>query len=179
MPCHQNITREDNPQNSRSVAELQQALRRLSFADARIPLLSIDDIYGPETAQAVRAFQEIYQLPVTGVADLASWNAIFQRAEMVAFTVQEHRAINPFSSPGDQLRPGDLGDAVYILQAMLHTLGQGFGNLHPPVISGMYDATTERAVRELQQAGGLPATGRTDKATWNLLADSYNSHKRR
>ena len=42
----------------------------------RIPKILEDGIYGPETANAVRIFQEIFNLPVTGVVDIGTWYRI-------------------------------------------------------------------------------------------------------
>lgn len=173
--CNQHVAREDHPQNSCSVADLQRQLRAVAHQNRYIPLVAIDDHYGPETTQAVKAFQQAYGLPVTGVTDLPTWEALRQAVEAAQLTSEPHLPLQPFASPGAVLRPGELGDTVYILQAILQRLGREFANLHPPRVTGMYDASTERAVRELQQVGGLPATGRVDKATWNLLAGHYNS----
>ncbi len=37
------------------------------------------------------------------------------------------------------------------------------------IVNGIYDATTQAAVREFQRVNGLPVTGTVDAATWNKL----------
>ena len=59
------------------IREIQNWLRALAFSDERIPLIAVDGIYGPETTQAVRAFQEITGLPATGTVDKATWDAVY------------------------------------------------------------------------------------------------------
>ena len=41
-------------------------------------------------------------------------------------------------------------------------------------ISGVYDETTENAVRLFQQINRLPQTGLVDVMTWNRLAGDHN-----
>ncbi len=54
----------------------QQQLNRIADAYPAIPKLSVDGIYGPKTAQTVSIFQEVFDLPVTGVIDFATWYKI-------------------------------------------------------------------------------------------------------
>ena len=41
-----------------------------------IPKIDVDGIYGPKTVEAVRTFQNIFNLPKTGVTDYATWYEI-------------------------------------------------------------------------------------------------------
>jgi peptidoglycan hydrolase-like protein with peptidoglycan-binding domain len=59
-----------------SVRTIQEQLNTISDAYPRIPKILEDGIYGPETANAVRIFQEIFNLPVTGVVDIGTWYRI-------------------------------------------------------------------------------------------------------
>lgn len=59
-----------------SVRTIQEQLNTISDAYPRIPKIIVDGIYGPETANAVRIFQEIFNLPVTGVVDIGTWYRI-------------------------------------------------------------------------------------------------------
>lgn len=58
------------------VLQIQQQLNRISQNYPAIPLISADGIYGPETAEAVRVFQGIFNLPQTGVIDYPTWYSI-------------------------------------------------------------------------------------------------------
>lgn len=55
------------------VRQLQNQLNRIARNYPAIPTLTADGIYGPATAQSVRAFQKIFNLPQTGVTDYATW----------------------------------------------------------------------------------------------------------
>lgn len=58
------------------VRQLQMQLNRIAQNFPAIPTLVADGIYGSGTAEAVSAFQRIFDLPVTGVTDFATWYAI-------------------------------------------------------------------------------------------------------
>ncbi len=55
------------------VRQLQEQLSTISDIYYSIPGLGIDGTYGPMTAATVSAFQEQFDLPVTGVTDEATW----------------------------------------------------------------------------------------------------------
>jgi peptidoglycan hydrolase-like protein with peptidoglycan-binding domain len=59
--------------NGPDVVGLQRALERRGFSVGRY---GIDGWYGPDTRAAVVAFQRREGLPVTGVADEATWEAL-------------------------------------------------------------------------------------------------------
>ena len=58
------------------VRQMQQQLDRIAQTYTNIPRITADGIYGPATAEAVRAFQRIFNLPVTGVVDYPTWYEI-------------------------------------------------------------------------------------------------------
>ncbi len=58
------------------VRTIQTQLNSISDSYPMIPKIRVDGIYGPETAQAVRTFQQIFFMPVTGVVDFATWYEI-------------------------------------------------------------------------------------------------------
>ena len=58
------------------VRQLQLQLNRIARNYPAIPTVTPDGIYGPATAEAVRIFQGIFNLPQTGVTDYATWYEI-------------------------------------------------------------------------------------------------------
>lgn len=58
------------------VRQMQQQLNRIAQNYPAIPKISADGIYGPATAEAVRTFQGIFNLPRTGVVDYPTWYSI-------------------------------------------------------------------------------------------------------
>lgn len=61
-----------------SVRVIQSQLNTISDTYSAIPTLRVDGIYGESTAEAVQEFQKIFNLPQTGVVDLATWYQISQ-----------------------------------------------------------------------------------------------------
>lgn len=60
------------------VRQMQEQLARISQSYPAIPTIAADGIYGERTRQAVEDFQRIFNLPVTGVVDFATWYKISQ-----------------------------------------------------------------------------------------------------
>lgn len=58
------------------VAQLQRQLNVISKGYPLIPKVAEDGIYGERTADAVRVFQQIFNLPQTGVVDFSTWYKI-------------------------------------------------------------------------------------------------------
>ncbi len=58
------------------VRQLQQQLNRIARNYPALPTISADGIYGQRTAEAVRTFQRIFDLPQTGVTDYPTWYSI-------------------------------------------------------------------------------------------------------
>ena len=58
------------------VRQMQDPLARISQAYPAIPRITADGIYGPRTQEAVRTFQSVFGLPVTGVVDYKTWYEI-------------------------------------------------------------------------------------------------------
>ncbi len=58
------------------VQQVQEQLDTIATVYTAIPRITADGIYGPATAEAVRQFQSIFRLPVTGIIDFATWYRI-------------------------------------------------------------------------------------------------------
>ena len=65
---------------------------------------------------------------------------------------------------------------VYILQIMLSELGIIYDDFPEIEITGVFDATTEQAVKTFQRINRLPQTGEVEMKTWNALARNYNAY---
>ncbi len=61
-----------------SVKTMQEQLNRIAAVYSAIPKISVDGIYGPKTAAAVKTFQNIFSLPATGIVNRATWYKISQ-----------------------------------------------------------------------------------------------------
>ncbi len=156
----------------RPVYSLQEMLRRIR-ADERLPGIP-DGIFGPQTTDRVRDFQQENNLPVTGTVDSETFRAIRDRYDAQNDRLRKPNVIAPhgvtFSSPEEE------EDVAEALQIMLKRLAQEYKNLSAPQVTGRYDAQTAAAVSEFQKIFGLPQNG-LDKQTWDKISALYNEIK--
>ena len=62
--------------SGQKVQQMQQQLNRIAQNFPALPRISEDGIFGEATANAVRVFQGIFDLPQTGVVDFSTWYKI-------------------------------------------------------------------------------------------------------
>lgn len=62
--------------NNNYVRTIQNQLNAISNSYPAIPKVAEDGVYGEQTANAVRTFQQIFGLPQTGVVDFKTWYEI-------------------------------------------------------------------------------------------------------
>lgn len=60
------------------VITIQEQLNRIAQNYPAIPTVTVDGIYGSATAESVRTFQSIFNLPVSGIVDFPTWYKISQ-----------------------------------------------------------------------------------------------------
>ena len=136
--------------------------------------------FGAQTAAAVREYQQQHCLPVTGIADQRTWNAIYASyaALIAADALPMQTAFFPPESD-TVLKPGAKSPSVYVLQLMLSEIAPHYNRIAAVPLTGEYDSDTQAAVRRAQQIFQLPQTGLTDRATWQALAGLHNALFRR
>lgn len=132
-----------------------------------------DGIYGPETTQAVAAFQKIHGLPVTGVTDQQTWETIAAQYEPALIRRDQAQPLYILLDPGQVIRRGERHPHLYLVQAMLTVLSESYSSLGRPDSTGILDDTTADALEAFQMLSGLPVTGQLDKVTWKQLALQY------
>lgn len=62
--------------SGQKVFQMQEQLNRIRQDYPALPYINPDGIYGQQTADAVRVFQRVFNLPVTGVVDYPTWYEI-------------------------------------------------------------------------------------------------------
>lgn len=58
------------------VRQMQEQLNVIAGAYPALPKITADGVYGPATAEAVKKFQSVFGLPVTGQVDYSTWYKI-------------------------------------------------------------------------------------------------------
>ena len=155
------------------IRSLQTMLRVLAEDDQALPTVVPDGIYGQQTILAVSAFQRKYDLPVTGVTDQNTWDAIVRAYEPALIRVGKAQPIEILMEPGEIFRIGDQDPHLYLLQAILQYLSTQDPQITPPTNSGILDDPTSEALAAFQLLAGLPPTGELDKITWKYLVHQF------
>ena len=165
-----------NQNDPADVREVQEYLRQLARSYPRIPLLAVDGVFGPETAEAVRVFQELFGLSPTGEVDSTTWEALRREYTRVVYPTTRPQPIYPFLRGARVLEVGDTGPTVVLLKAMLDTLALQYQNIRPVTATGQFDTETVEAVKQLQTLFDYEPLGRVDRRTWDMLARTYNAY---
>lgn len=159
-----------------SIYAAQKYLNKLHYSSGgEIPLVHPDGIFGAETTAAVKKFQELYGLPVTGDIDLATWNALYQ-----SYLLAEKESARPEplrvypDTPGYELTPNERSDITAIVQFVLRLLADVHTGIEGKPPTGVYDPDTMKDITEFQRIHGLPQTGIVDRRTWDALAEAYD-----
>ena len=136
---------------------LQQRLKDLGYYT-----IKVDGIFGSGTQRAVRWFQQVNGLTVTGVADNVTQKLLYSSAAKAA------TGYDPGSGTYETLsRSSRYNAAVVPLQRRLKSLGYYSGS-----VDGYFGSQTYRAVRNFQSRNGLTVTGVADPYTQDVLYSS-------
>lgn len=155
------------------IRSLQTMLRVLAEDDpTHIPIVP-DGIYGPETVRAVATFQRKHGLPVTGITDLDTWEAVVAQYEPALVRIDEAQPLNIILNPGQVIRKGERSPHLYLVQGMLLVLSEVYESVSQPSLSGILDDITADSLASFQILSGLPASGNLDKHTWKHLTLQY------
>lgn len=155
------------------VRSLQTMLRVIAENTSGMESLIPDGIYGPETVRTVSVFQSNHGLPVTGVTDQQTWEAIVAVYEPALVEQDRAQNLEIILNPGQIIRKGERHPNIYLVQAILKVLSDMYGSIGQVAVTGILDDATEDALFSFQLLSSLPATGQLDKHTWKHLALQY------
>lgn len=161
------------------VRSLQTMLRVIALDDNRYLNVIPDGIYGPDTVNAVTAFQRQNDIPITGIADQLTWDTLVSVYEPALTRIGKAEKIEILLEPGVILVLGDSDPHIYLLQAMLAQLADEHVQIPHPAHTGTLDYETVRSLRAFQRFSGLQDTGDADRITWKNLSKQYtlSAHK--
>ena len=151
------------------VRSLQTMLRVLAERDDRYTPIIPDGVYSSQTMTAVSNFQRNHGLPVTGITDQITWEAIVAEYEPALTHVDEAQVVEIILNPNEVIRRGQSSPYLYVAQAMLLVLSEIYG-IGRPSQSGALDTPTSDSLASFQTLNNLPMTGELDKVTWKHLA---------
>ncbi len=162
----------------RDVENIQIRLNRISANYPGIPKIpSPDGFFGPETTDAVKEFQRVFNLSPDGVVGNATWYKI----QFIYNAVKKLFEVNseglsyselPQNHPGD-LRIGSSGRGVLILQYYLEYIALFVPTVQTVTPDGSFGQSTLNSVLSFQKTYGLSETGVVDRAVWNAIQGTY------
>jgi len=133
--------------NGEAVSQAQRALRRTPNLT-----LEVDGDFGSLTQTATKEFQKQAGLPVTGVVDEATWQAL------------------PTGLPMPVLQRGSKGEVVHNLQTILTMGAFDLWKTTPQGTDGDFGSNTEASVRAFQTWARIKVDGVVGSQTWNALS---------
>jgi len=155
------------------IRSLQTMLRVLAEEEGTYTSIVPDGIYGSETMAAVSRFQQKHGLPITGITDQLTWEAIVAEYEPALIRRDNAQSLDILLDPGQTIGKGEENVQLYLVQAMLTVLSRIYLSIPLPGHSGILDEATSDALSAFQQLSVLPMTGELDKVTWKHLALHY------
>lgn len=163
--------------NNQYVLLIKMALNAISVNFPAIPkVYPINGEFTEGMADAVRAFQEAFNLPVTGVIDKSTWYEIRKTYVAVRNLAQlTSQGILVSDIPPDivtEIEEGQVVPRVQLVQYFLNVLSAYYNSIPAVDIDGILGPKTRTSVIEFQKTMGLEPTGIIDDATWNSM---YNN----
>ncbi len=162
------------------VRTIQVELNRIGVNYPAIPkIVPANGIYGERTVEAVRVFQGVFGLAQTGIVNKSTWyqikyifTAVKGLSELTSEGLTEDEVENIL---GENLRQGDYGQRVRIVQYFLNVIAY-FNPEIPSVYSdGVFNSEMDAQVRAFERFYGLNPDGVVDFRTWQLINEIYRN----
>lgn len=157
---------------------IQRELNRIANNYPAIPTIpKVNGVFGNYTEDAVKEFQEIFNLNKTGIVDYATWykikyiyNAVKRVNDIYSEGIQVEEEEFDY---GNKLKYSDVGLGVQVLHYVLAVISYFDSDLPNLRISNVYNDNTKAMVINFQNKYGLEATGEVDATTWGKIVSVY------
>jgi peptidoglycan hydrolase-like protein with peptidoglycan-binding domain len=162
---------------------MQRSLNRISTNYPGIPKIApADGFFGKSTTEAVKKFQEVFDLTPDGIIGKSTWyriQFIYNAVKKLASLNSEGLRLSDLStSYPSELKEGDEGVGVLVLQYYLHYISTFIPTVTDTAVDGAFGPSTRQSVISFQRTYGLPETGVVNRPTWDSIEDAYYSYLR-
>lgn len=162
------------------VLAIQRDLRRIRQNYPAIPDITTTlGIYDAETENAVKKFQEIFSLPVTGVVDKGTWykikyvyTSVKKLSDLYSEGLSEEDITFLYT---DELKYGDTGIEVEYIHYYLDALAFLDKDIPRLPTNSIYNNNTITMVKAFQEKYNLPVTGIFTYTDWTVLKNAYRN----
>ena len=159
---------------------IQRDLRRIRKNYPAIPDITTTlGIYDLETENAVKKFQEIFGLPVTGIVDKGTWykikyvyTSVKKLSDLYSEGLTEDEVTFLYT---DELNYGDTGIEVQYVHYFLDALAFLDKDIPRLPLNSIYNNNTITMVKAFQEKYKLPVTGVFTYSDWLVLQKAYNN----
>lgn len=163
--------------SSIDVLRMELYLDRIRQNYPGIPQIQpLNGYFNETTEAAVRVFQSVFNLPVTGIVDQATWysiryiyNAVTRLAEL---TAQGYLLSQILDITRETYLEGDIRPRVELIQYALNVLSIYYATIQSVPITGIFDDQTREQVIEFQRTFNLQPTGVVDNETFDAMMTS-------
>lgn len=162
------------------VLAIQRDLRRIRQNYPAIPnITGTLGIYDQETVDAVKKFQEIFSLPITGVVDKGTWykikyvyTSVKKLSDLYSEGISQEEATFLYT---DELKYGDTGIEVEYVHYFLDAIAFLDDDIPRLQTNSIYGNNTITMVRAFQEKYNLPVTGIFTYRDWTVLKNAYRN----
>lgn len=147
-------------------------LDAIAFLDKDIPRLKTNSIYTNNTVEMVKAFQEKYKLPVTGVFTYADFKVLIDVYDNILKSFpSEYQDYVSELYPDYFLTRGMSGEDVKRFQKFLLVICKYDKSIPGVRVNGVFDELTEASVLKIQQDYGFDVNGIVGPLLWKKVVE--------
>lgn len=164
----------------RDVELIQTKLNRISVNYPGIPkIYPTDGFFGSSTTEAVKKFQEVFDLTPDGIVGKNTWyriQFIYNAVKRLYEVNSEGLKLGDLSTKyPSELKIGDSSTGVLTLQYYLSYIATFIPTVISPAVDGTFGQGTYDSVISFQKTYNLPQTGVVDRLVWENIEDVYYS----
>ena len=161
------------------VRAIQRDLNRIRINYPAIPeITESQGIYEKETEAAVKKFQEIFALPITGNVDKGTWykikyiyTSVKKLSDLYSEGLSKEEATFEYK---DELKYGDTGIEIEFLHYYLDAIAFLDPDIPYLKTNSVFNDSTKEMVMAFQRKYNLPVTGIVTYTDWKALIDIYD-----
>ncbi len=165
---------------SENLRIIKRQLNRIATNYPALPKFTeIHEYFDIITENIIKNFQDIFDLPINGIIDKATWykikylyTSVKKLSDIYAEGVTEEDIKLKFDA---ELHEGDTGQEIQALHYYLNVIAYFNPNLPSLELNSTYNKNTKKMIMAFQKEKKLEPTGILNVDTWNQIKETYQS----